>query len=159
MGGSGRVGHVVGHVWLKKGNLGQKWVLVTGLVTWTTNRVFVVLFVQSGNFSARPTKIQTIWVRWYDGSMRSLAQVIKFNHTSTRKHTNTFAMNHLQRTRHICNIIEHGAKQVHARPLAVQTHTHDVSRQVETLCSNMNVKFARHLKMDQTHTYHACTGW
>jgi hypothetical protein len=41
-------------------DLGQKRVLVTGLVKWTTNRVFVMLFLQNGNFSARQTKIQTI---------------------------------------------------------------------------------------------------
>ena len=60
MGGSGRVGHVVGHVWSKKGNSGQDRVLVTGLVTWTTNRVLVVLFAQNGVISTRPTDIQTI---------------------------------------------------------------------------------------------------
>ena len=57
MGGSGRVGHVVGHVWLEKGNLGQKRVLVTGLITWTGNWVLVVLFVQNGNLLAKPTKL------------------------------------------------------------------------------------------------------
>jgi hypothetical protein len=44
----------------KKGNWEQKQVLVTGLVIWTVNWVLVVLFVQNGNFSARPTKTQTI---------------------------------------------------------------------------------------------------
>ena len=55
----------------KKGILGQKWVLVAELGTWTTDRMLVVLFVLNSNFLTRAKDINKVKSRC-DEALRSL---------------------------------------------------------------------------------------